>query len=149
MTNKTTDDKSKKAHHGNPMIEELMKRQNLIESGKEAEKEITGKNQEMQPEGEKRIVDQVSEDFKNDLSQSLESRVGEYEDFFKLTDKFAADVDVSVYIYSRLHKKLKSIVTAEADKKTNMTILLSNIVEDFFTRYDKNIKRSLKKLTEF
>lgn len=149
MTKTPVEDKSKKIHHGNAMIEQLMKRQNLIDSGIEAEKAITGKTQETQTENEKSTIVEFTDIAKPEVNKTTESGVGEYDDFFKANDKYASDVDVSVYIYSKLHKKLKSMVTAEADKKTNMTILLSNIVDDFFTRYDKNIKKSLKKLTEF
>jgi len=148
----------KKPVHGNVMIEQLMQRQNLIESGKKAEKEVTEKTKEIQPEGEKNLKDEkeiveesiLNEDTIEDKTKNKDADYlyEDYENFFKINEKFEGDKDASVYIYSRLHYKLKSIVTAEARKNVNMTVLLSNIVDDFFLRYDKKIKKSLKKMTD-
>lgn len=149
--------KDLKKSHGNAAIEQLMKRQSLINQGTEVEKEVTGKNNNYSPEGEK-IIEEVKEQLETPVlpSEELEESKMEknteedeksYESFFQVNEKFEGQKDVSVYIYAPLHYKLKSIVTA-SNKKTNMTILLSNIVEDFFIRYDKKIKKSLKKLTD-
>jgi hypothetical protein len=158
----------------NPAIASMIQRQNIIESSKKIENEIKSiGNNIIAPEGEKNEVPKTNDNLneapkninlKGDIEKEnhkniidhvqQEKKPGEeiaesdYERFFRVNDKYEGEKDASVYVYSSLHYKLKNLVNAENRKNINMTVLLSNIVEDFFNKNDKKIKKALKKLSD-